>query len=273
MDDRNPGSEMDSATRPPSTETRRNRPEILTIGRALAVTAAASLLIGLIAGPIISNHATIGADPTGAPEHTITVSGTGQVSVAPDIADVVLGVTVQKPTVTEAQSSAATSMNAVIAAVEKRGVAAKDIVTVNLNLSPVYDYSNSGSAPRLVGQQFTNTVRVTVRSISSISGVIDDAISAGATTLQGVTFRVSDPKTIQTQARQVAMADARAKADALAGAAGVSVKGVASITEYTSQTTPVVASGYALDSKSASTPVQTGTTDVIISVTVSYLIG
>ena len=107
-------------------------------------------------------------------------------------------------------------------------------------------------------------------SIETIRGhdVEDDAISAGATTLQGVTFRVSDPKTIQTQARQVAMADARAKADALAGAAGVSVKGVASITEYTSQTTPVVASGYALDSKSASTPVQTGTTDVIISVTI-----
>jgi uncharacterized protein YggE len=70
------------------------------------------------------------------------------------------------------------------------------------------------------------------------------------------------------------MADARTKADALTSAAGVSVKGVAEITETTSQPTPVYYSG-ALDAKAAavSTPIQTGTTDVVVQVTVSYLIG
>jgi hypothetical protein len=271
MDDMNARPEAGSTAT--SAETHRSRPGLLTIGRALAVTASASLLIGLIAGPIISNHSTVAADPATAPEHTVTVSGTGQVSVAPDVADIVLGVTVQRPTVAAAQSAAATSMDAVIAAVEKRGVAAKDIVTVNLYLSPVYDYSTSGAAPKIVGHQFTNTVRVTVRSIGNVAAVLDDAIAAGATTVQGITFRVGDPKSIQTQARQIAMTDARAKAEALTSSAGVSIKGVVSITEYTSQTTPVPAVGYAQDSKAASTPIQTGTTDVIIQVTVSYLIG
>jgi uncharacterized protein YggE len=273
MDDTNARPETGSTTPAGSTDAHRSRPGLLTIGRALAVTASASLLIGLILGPIISNRSTAAADPATTPEHTVTVSGIGQVSVAPDVADIVLGVSVQKPTVAAAQSAAAGSMDAVIAAVQKRGVAAKDIVTVNLYLSPVYDYSTSGAPPKIVGQQFTNTVRITVRSISNVAAVLDDAIAAGATTVQGITFRVGDPKSVQTQARQIAMADARSKADALTNSAGVSVKGVASISEYTTQTTPVPAAGYAMDAKAASTPIQTGTTDVIIQVTVSYLIG
>lgn len=246
----------------------------ITTGRLIAVTAAASLLVGIIVGPIVSGRPAQAADTTGAPEHVVTVSGTGEVSVAPDVADVVIGVTVQKSTVTEAQSAAASSMSAVMAAIKKDGVDAKDIVTIDLSLSPVYDYSSSGSVPKLVGQQFTNTVKVTVRNLASVAAVVDDAIAAGATTVSGISFRVNDPKTVQAQARQLAMADARAKADALTSPAGVSVKGVAQITETTSQPTPVYYSA-SLDAKAASvsTPIQTGTTDIVIQVTVSYLIG
>ena len=264
------GHEAATSTTEPS---RRAGP--VTFGRAIAVTAAASLLVGIIVGPIISGHPTLAVDPTSpATEHTVTVSGAGEVSVAPDVADVVLGVSITKPTVAAAQSAAATSMAAVVAALKKDGVVDKDITTVNLSLSPVYDYSN-GSAPRLVGQQYTNTVKVTVRDLKTVASVVDDAVAAGATTIQGISFRLNDPKTVQVQARQLAMSDARAKADALTSAAGVSVKGVASISETTTST-PLYYSG-ALDSKAAaaqvSTPIQTGTTDVTVQVTVSYLIG
>ena len=248
----------------------------VTLGRAIAVTAAASLLLGIIVGPIISGHPTLAVDPTSpATEHTVTVSGSGQVSVAPDVADVVLGVSITKPTVAEAQSAAATSMASVVAALKKDGVDTKDIVTVNLSLSPVYDYNNNGSAPRLVGQQYANTVRVTVRDLKSVAAVVDDTVAAGATTIQGISFRLDDPKTVQGQARQLAMNDALAKATALTAAAHVSIKGVASITETTIQTTPVPYN-YSLDAAkaaSASTPIQTGTTDIVVQVSVSYLIG
>jgi uncharacterized protein YggE len=249
-----------------------SRGGILTMGRALAVTAAAALMVGLIVGPIISGHPTLAADPgTGTPEHTVTVSGSGEVSVSPDTADVVLGVQVTRPTVAEAQSAAASAMSAVIAAVKKDGVDAKDIVTVNLSLNPVYDYSSSPA--KLTGQQFSNVVRVTVRDISRVAAVVDDSVAAGATTIQGIAFRVDNPKVAETQARQMAMADARAKADALASAAGVSVKGVASITETTASS-PIYYSNAAADKAAGvSTPIQTGTTDVVVNVTVSYLIG
>jgi hypothetical protein len=238
------------------------------------VTAAASLVVGLLVCPMIANYRATGADPTSTAEHTVTVTGTGEVSVAPDVADVLIGVTVQKPTVKEAQSAAATAMNATIAAIKKDGVADKDIVTVNVSLDPVYDYGSGNSVPRLVGQSFSNTVKVTVHDMTGLGAVIDDSITAGATVVQGVNFRLNDPKSVEAQARQLAMTDARSKADALASAAGVQVKGVASITEVTTSSPITYASG-ALDKAVAmsSTPIQTGTTDTQIQVTVSYLIG
>ena len=195
----------------------------------------------------------------------------GDVSVSPDVADVILGVTLQKPTVAAAQSAAATAMTAVVASVKKDGVDARDIVTVDLSLSPVYDYG--GTAPRLIGQQFTNTIKVTVRNLATVAAVVDDAVAAGATSIGGISFRLNDPKTTQAQARALAMADARSKADALTAAAGVSIKGVASIIETTVQTSPVYIRPRDGRRGQVSTPIQTGSTDIIVQVTVSYLIG
>jgi len=242
--------------------------------RVMALTAAAALLVGIVIAPNVIGHSAA-ADPSTSPDHTVTVSGVGHVSVAPDVADVMIGVMVQKSTVAAAQSAAATSMTSVLAAIKKDGVADKDIVTTDLSLTPVYDYSSGGSAPRLVGQQFSNTVKVTVRNIKSLSAVVDDAVAAGATTINSVSFRLDDPTTVEVQARQLAMKDARSKADVLTAAAGTSVKGVATITETTTQNSPVYYASAALDSKAAgvSTPIQTGSTDIEVQVTVSYLIG
>jgi uncharacterized protein len=247
------------------------RPGAVAWGRALTVTAAAALLVGIVIGPIINNGSAVGADTSGTTEHTITVSGMGDVSLAPDVADVILGVSVTRPTVAEAQSAAATSMTAVVASIKKNGVADKDIVTVNISLGPVYDYSSQTA--KITGYQFSNTVRATVRDLNKIAAVIDDSVAAGATSISGISFRLGSPKTVEAQARQLAMNDARAKADALASAAGVSIKGVASITESTSNPVTYYQAADKASAAGASTPVQTGTTDVTVTVTVSYIIG
>ena len=80
-----------------------------------------------------------------APEHTISVSGTGHVVISPDVADLRLGVSVTKPTVKAARAAAADSMNRVIAALKKLGIADADLQTSGLSLQPVYDYSNNGN--------------------------------------------------------------------------------------------------------------------------------
>jgi uncharacterized protein YggE len=250
-----------------------DRPGLLTIGRAVSVTAAGALLLGILIGPIVANNHAQGADSSGTPEHTITVSATGTAAGEPDIADVTLGVSVTKPSAKDARSAAASAMQAVVASVKKNGIADKDIVTTSVVLSPVYDYSVSGS-PRLTGYQFSNSVKITVRDLAKLPAVIDDGVTAGATQVQGISFRIEDPRPLQAQARTVAMSDARTRADALAKAAGVSIKGVAAIAESSSSPSPIYyAAADAAGAKEASTPIQTGTTSVQVTVTVSYLIG
>jgi uncharacterized protein YggE len=249
---------------------------IPTIGprvRWLAVATAATALLLAASAPAFSPRPSLAVDAT-PPEHTISVSGTGRVILAPDVADLRLGVLVQRTTVKAARADAAKAMTAVIAALKKVGIAEADIQTSGITLNPQYDYTNS-SVPRLIGYQFSNTVAVTVRKLDVLGDAIDDALAAGATSLDSVRFRVDDETKAEAQARAAAMADAKAKATALASAAGVTIEGVSSITETIAPAPyPVfygAAAGAAVD-KAVATPVQVGTNEVTVSVAVVYLI-
>jgi uncharacterized protein YggE len=242
---------------------------------------AAGLITGLlvaatIAGPALSPRSSLAAGTTSDNEHTITVTGSGTVVVSPDIADVRLGVVVTKPTVKAARETAAEAMTRVIAALKKLGIADKDIQTTAVSLQPAYDYSAQTNPPRITGYNLANGVAVTIRNLDQTGDVIDDSLAAGATSLDGVTFRVDDPAKAQQQARTDAMNEAKSNADTLAKAAGVSITGVASISEASTPVPYPVYYGAAAGAPAADsvkTPVQPGTTDVTITVTVAYLIG
>ncbi len=208
------------------------------------------------------------------PLRTITVSGTGRVSVVPDVADLRLGVTITAKTVEATRSANATVMTAVIGALREFTIAAEDIQTTNLTLSPAYDYSSNRNPPRLTGYTLTNEVAVTVRDLATVGAVIDSSLGAGATSLDSIAFRTRDSAAAENAARQAAVADARAKAEVLAAAAGVSISGVASITEAgTAEVAPVYRGGVAkMAMADAATPVEAGTNEVAISVSVTFLI-
>ena len=243
--------------------------------------AAAGLVIGLlvaatIAGPALAPKPSLAAGTTADTQHTITVTGKGTVVVSPDIADVRLGVVVTKPTVKAARATAAEAMTRVIAALKKLGIADKDIQTTTVSLQPAYDYSKQANPPRITGYTLSNGVAVTVRNLDQAGDVIDGSLAAGATSLDGVTFRVDDPAKAQQQARTDALNQAKASADTLAKAAGISITGVATISEVAAPAPypmyfGAMAAAPVVDT--ARTPIQPGSSDVTITVTVSYLIG
>jgi len=246
-----------------------------TKGRWLAVGLAAGLVVAGMASPLFSAPHTSAANPSPTDnEHTISVSGTGKVTLSPDTADIHLGVLASDRTVKAVRSRAAASMTAVIAALKKLGIADKDIQTSWVSLQPTYDYNAGTNPPRVTGYQFSNSVSVTLHDLDKVGDAIDDALAAGATTLDGITFRVADENAAESQARTAAMADAKAKAQALATAAGVSITGVASISETVAPTPyPIFYGAAQAAGKDASTPVQPGSTDISITVAVAYLIG
>ncbi|MDQ2965416.1 MAG: SIMPL domain-containing protein [Chloroflexota bacterium] len=243
--------------------------------RALLTGLIAGALTAAVVGSVMAPRPALAVDPTAPREHTISVSGTGRVLITPDVADLRLGVSVTKPTVKDARNIAATQMTKVIAALKALGIADKDIQTTGLSLQPNYTYPTSGN-PRLTGYTLSNAVSVTIRDLNKLGDAIDDGLAAGATTLDGVYFRVDDSTGAEKQAREQAVADAKAHAQTLASAAGVSITGVASISEISAPLPqPMYYGGDQLRAAAlpSGTPIQVGTNEVIVTVTVEYLIG
>jgi uncharacterized protein YggE len=245
--------------------------------RLIAAAIGVSLFLAATSAPSLTPRGTLALDSSGtAPEHTISVSGTGTVTLMPDVADLQLGVLTSRPTVKAAQADAAVAMTRILAALKALGIDDKDIQTSNVSLQPTYDYSSGINPPRITGFQMSNSVTVTIRDLDKLGDAIDNSLAAGATSLDGVTFRVNDETSAEAQARQAAMTEARSKADTLAAVAGISIAGVASIAETSAPiqypTNYTLGGASAPDVAKVATPIQAGTTDVTITVAVVYLI-
>ena len=211
---------------------------------------------------------------TGPPPRTVTVTGSGRVAVRPDLADLRLGVTITAPTATGAREESARVMHEVISGLKALGIEDRDLRTSIVSVSPAYDYSANTGTPKLVGYTFTNLVAAVVRDVERLGDAIDAALTAGATNVDHLAFRVDDPSEAERGAREAAVADARAKAETLARAAGVSIGGVAAMVE-SGAAIPYPMPMMELASfkaRDAATPVEAGEHEIAVVLVVSYLI-
>ncbi|HEX7475768.1 MAG TPA: SIMPL domain-containing protein, partial [Dehalococcoidales bacterium] len=148
----------------------------------------------------------------------IWVTGQGIVSVTPDIATLSLGVSAQSTKVVDAQSQAADAMSQVISTLTSSGIDKKDIATQNYSINQLTRYDNNTGQSTVTGYQVSNIASVTIRAIDKV-GTIIDAVTAAAGDLirvNGISFSVDKPAQFNDQARSLAMADAKAKAQQLA---------------------------------------------------------
>ena len=185
----------------------------------------------------------------------IWVSGQGTISVAPDLALLDFGVETRAPNVSEANSQASIAMDAVIEALKARGVKDEDIQTSRFSIYPRYDYIEEekdgvrSSREVLVGYRVRNSGTVKLRDLDSVGEVIDEVVTAGGDNVRisDISFTLEDPKPKMAELREMAVADAKAKAEHLAelsevsvgrliyiseGAAGPSVRGFAESLDF-----------------------------------------
>jgi hypothetical protein len=129
-------------------------------------------------------------------------------------------------------------MNGVFSALEKAGIAAKDMQTSGLSLYPRYDYlevtQRDGSVrgeQKLAGYVASNNITARVRKLDTLGATIDSLVKAGGNTFSGVTFALDNDKDLKNQARTQAMKEALAKAELYANAAGLKVARIVTISE------------------------------------------
>lgn len=240
----------------------------LRTGATLAVAGAAVPAFGNVA--MAQEAATPVAGAMGVA--TVSVSGHGQVNVAPDTASVTIGVDIIKPTLSEAQSEAATQASSVIEALGAAGIASEDIQTSFFSVNILRDYSENADPTLITGFEVINQLQVTVRDTETLGDLLDAVVNAGANSIYGVTFYVDDQTAAASEARGMAVEDARRKAEELATAAGMTLGPVVAISEGT---VPIVSPMYArggggMAMDAAATPVETGSTTVAVDVQVTY---
>ena len=225
--------------------------------------------IGLKAWNAYAEHDAIGRAPL--PRNTVTIDGNGKVTGKPTLANVEVGVYSQGKDVPSVQTDNTQKVNAVIAAVKALGVVDADIQTSNYSISPQFDYNNGKQT--LIGYTVSQSVNVKVRDLTKVGDVLDKAGSLGANQINGVTFSIDDPTSLQADARKKALDDARSKADQLAGALGLHVVRVVGFSESSSNVTPPMpfyAKADMMNVASAVPSIQAGSLDVTSNVSVTY---
>ena len=162
-------------------------------------------------------------------DRTITVTGSGETLVTADTAVVSVGVNVRDTDALKAQSGANEIIARIRAALTGAGFSEEDVSTGYINLYAVYDYSKEIEV--IAAYNASSTLAVKVTDMSRVGEVIDLAFGAGANTLDGVTFSVTDDQAARAESLKLAVEDAKSKAAVLAEAAGLGETEIESIQE------------------------------------------
>lgn len=228
--------------------------------RALSALILSTALVLPLAAPAAAEEAMT---------RTISVTGTGTTEAAPDMATLMIGVTTQAATAAAALTANTKATDAVIARLTVSGIEARDMQTSNLSINPNWTGYDSAT-PTISGYVASNMLTVRVRKLDTTGAVLDAAVADGANTLNGLTFGLADPGPAYDEARKEAVADARARAELLAAAAGLTLGPVLSIADGGAVTDPTPMYREAVSA--APVPVAGGELGLVATVSVTYAI-
>lgn len=201
------------------------------------------------------------------------VTGEGKATAIPDIAKVSAGIQDSGQSLTQVQDSVNKKSQALVAALKKLGIEDKDIKTTSYNISPQSDYQ--ANPPTITGYQVSISYEVTIRKIDSINNALVTLTGAGANLVGGVNFDLSDEAKAKAMdaARQDAVSQAKQNAESLAKASGITLGKIINVSENQSFAPRPVAlnAGGVVAEKSIAQPnVQPGTTEIDLTVSLSY---
>lgn len=235
----------------------------------LIATALTFATLPLTAGSAAAQTAPILPDGT-----VLDIVARGEAARVPDVATIRAGVVTQAPTAAAALSENAQRMARVLDALKRAGVAARDIATANVGLSPQYRYAEN-MPPAITGYQASNTVSVRFRDIARSGAILDTLVGQGANQIDGPSLAIDQPEAALDEARADAVRRARARAELYARTAGLSVARIVSIAEsgdHGGGTPPPIMMMRAKAAAEQATEIAPGETDVTVTLAVRFLL-
>ena len=211
----------------------------------------------------------------GAP-NTITVSGRGTVTTAPDEAVLTLSVESEAPEPGGALDANSQATKKVMERLKAEGVEDTAIETSSVSLYPVRTYDPQTGKESLTGYRAQNTITVTLTDALAVGKVLAASVEAGVTNVSGPVWRLAEDSAAVTEALKKAVANAQGKAEALAGAQGVKVGEVVTMTEsgIEQPIVPMYSDMYTQEAggggKVTEVPVSAANLDISATVTITY---
>jgi uncharacterized protein YggE len=211
--------------------------------------------------------------PTQVYPRTISVTGEGKVSVTPDIAVMYLSVITRDPSVNKAWDDNNAKTEAAVAAIQGQGVKDADIRS-DFSLYQQEKYDQTGQPTGEITYIVTHTLTVMARDLTKVGDILAAAQGAGVNSVGGITFTLDDPSSAISQARALAVANARARADEIAKGLGIKVGKVLTVNEYGSSVPMPMdktnAYGIGGGGGGSSVPIQVGTWEVSMTIGVVF---
>lgn len=265
----------------------------LSIYRLLRMSGLITLLLSLFWLPASHQVAFAQQAAPEQPPRSVSVSGSGQVNVRPDVAVIVVGVQTEAATASAALTQNSQQMIAVTKALTNTGVLTDDIQTQVVQLQPHIAAPEAGqprptpqtstATTNTVTNTLTNTVATTsyiatnlvevrVRDLAQLGQVLDNTIQAGGNQIQSIRFETSNPNQALDQARQAAWNDAKRKAEQLAQLAGVTLGSVLTLNEFSAN--PLTsAQASAVSASAVAVPIAPGAQTITVNVQVTWSLG
>ena len=211
-------------------------------------------------------------------KRTVSVSGTGSVTVEADTATIILSVITKGKDVAETSAENALKMTAVQEAVKAKGIQKECISTQNYSVFQESHYDNKSGKQVYDDYRITNQIKILVKKIGMTGEIIDLALKSGANQLSSLTYGVTDTEIAKKQARSLAISQAQESANLLAGASGAKLGKVLSISEHSDFSYPrarlmkasAVANADMALEEAAPTPISGGSSTITITVDAVY---
>lgn len=158
----------------------------------------------------------------------VVTAGDAVVTKRPDIAFITVGVEAQAQTASQAQRDLASTANRLVAKAKSLGIPDSEINTSGYSIGPMYAPDGKQT---VTGYQAGESLELKWHNVDNVGNALDGLVQQGGATRIGVTFGLNDPKAAQAEARSLAIADAKSRAQAMAKAAGVTLGQVLRITD------------------------------------------
>ncbi len=204
---------------------------------------------------------------------TLSVTGSGEASAAPDLAELQVYVSASDADASKAVDDANAKLQSVVEALRELGVDEQDIHTTDFCMCAEQDYDSTTGYPEDTYTYTADyTLDVSLRDLTKVGAVMSAALHAGAISVSGVHFTLSDLSRLEDEARANAVADARARAEQVARAAGVTLDQPVTLSESTGDYYSGYESGYGYSELPSNVSTVAGRIQVTMQVSIVYSI-